>query len=204
MELSQAYDKLISGPDLGGISHFVVLPDGHVSQAMPVNFYLGKPYMAVVPGSFDPIHRAHRWMFDKEATEGKCFEMSVKRWDKPNVSFEDMERKLVQFKGYASVLVTNQPRMIGKIGLIRSLHTSLVPTFHIGADTLVRMYDDYGKVGVAGLAASFVVHDRIMNGQLLSLDTHTHPANCSRPQRAMPDDMLDISSSAIRAKNKIG
>ncbi|MFA6049772.1 MAG: hypothetical protein WC761_01125 [Candidatus Paceibacterota bacterium] len=204
MELSQAYEKLIIGSELGGISYFVVFPDGVISQVMPHNFTLGRAQMAVVPGSFDPVHRAHRWMFDKENITGKCFEMSVKRWDKPNVSFEDMERKLAQFKGYASVLVTNQPRMIGKIGLIRTVHPHMIPTFHIGADTLIRMYDDYGKVGVAGLAASFIVHDRVMNGELLSVSSHEHPANCHSPSMAMPDSMLDISSSAIRAKNKIG
>lgn len=204
MDLKQAYSLLTYGTENGGISKFVVLPDGKITEVIPRDFINGQVRLSVVPGSFNPLTRAHRWLFDKDPAYGKCFEMSVKRWDKPNVSFEELEERVAQFYGYAPVLITNQPRIIGKIAILRETYPTLIPTFHIGADTLIRMYDDYGKVGVGGLAAKFVVHDRILNNQLLSIGSHTPPFNCSAPQVSMPDDMLEISSTKIRllAKTK--
>lgn len=194
MLLSDAYNQLVSGE----LPFFIFDHGGHIRTSLKA-----KGQIHLVPGSFDPLHDAHRWMLScgKQVFEnGSYFETSVKRWDKPDVDLETMKRKLEQFRNFAPVLVTSAPRMIGKIGLLRSYGfypywDSVV--FHIGMDTYNRMCTDYVGKEMAGLSAKFVVYDRIVNGVRLTLP-ESATKNCVKSTHPMPEELLTISSTAIR------
>lgn len=202
-QLSTAIDKVYQDLISGRISFFTVTMDGRV-WAEKIGEGLGT--VQIVPGSFNPLHEAHRWIFDRAnyPLNPAVFEMSVRRWDKPDVPKVELVERLEQFQGYAPVIVTNQARMIGKIGILRSQCLSdHLPIVHIGMDTLQRMFDDYGVKGVAGLYAHFVVYSRNVNGRFMGLELLKEvPVNCS-PGQEMAADMQCISSTNIRNTQKI-
>lgn len=63
------------------------------------------------------------------------------------------------------------------------------------------MVDDYGLLGIQGLAADFVVCDRIMNERMMTLETefgHQISRNCHPANLVRTRESLIRSSSAIR------
>lgn len=193
--LAEAYRKLIAGE----ILCFTVMPEGMVVKE---NFVLANEDTGIaniVPGTFNPRHEGHDWMY-QHAHHPACFEVSLQKWDKPPVSLEDLTTCLDQFKHRAPVLITAQARMVGKIGVVRQL-TFQAPVVHMGIDTFERMLPDYTKDGIAGLAATLVVYDRQIDGTVHSLDPHNVPYNVvkgvSNPK------FLAVSSTDIRAKRAL-
>ena len=202
-QLSVAIDKAYQDLVVGKISFFTVTVDGEGFRER-VGDSLNT--IQIIPGSFNPLHDAHRWIFDRaNSLSPTFFEMSIRRWDKPDVSKVELAERLEQFQGYAPVIVTNQARMIGKLGILRKQCISdRIPVVHIGMDTLQRMFDDYGVKGVSGMHAFFIVYDRNMNGRNLCLkDLKEIPVNCG-PGPEMAIDMRCISSTHIREAQKMG
>ena len=202
-QLSAAIDKVYQDLIIGKISFFTLTQNGEV---LIEKTGASQGSVQIVPGSFNPLHDAHRWIFDVAnfPLNPAHFEMSIRRWDKPDVPKAELVERLEQFQGYAPVIVTNQARMIGKLGILRTLCLSdCLPIVHVGMDTLQRMFDDYGVKGVAGLHAHFVIHNRNVNGRIVRLDDLKEvPVNCS-PGREMAVDMQYISSTNIRNTQKI-
>lgn len=204
MNLSYAYNKLFSVP---GYS-FIATPDGEAvdwdSDFMRIRGLhsgTGSARMHLVPGSFYPLHQTHREIYSliEAPAEHAFFEMSVERVDKAMVTLPELDERLRQFRDYAPVVISRAPRFVTKIGTYLGYLNKL--TFHVGIDTITRMADDYGIFGIQGLAASFVVHDRIMNGRRLSLSSEfgNHiPRNCTPSPVIRSEESLSRSSSEIR------
>jgi hypothetical protein len=207
MKLSNAYNELIANPkqafvqDTDGtvmtwkdwICADVKRPDGR-----PLNRKYG--HICLYPGSFNPLHAGHRDIFDNLLTGYSAFEISIMRWGKDALSLEDLETRLQQFVGYGPVVITNVARMIDKISLLgHSSYDRL--SIEIGVDTMVRMIEDYGVVGIGGLGARFYIYDRVLNEEVQTMNdifpSDFKPANCYRP-RERSLELMTLSSTAIR------
>lgn len=195
MEFSAAYRELLKNPR----NIFVVLPDGTIPKDSIRELQKGT-VLHVYPGSFNPLHAAHRDIFDHIPFESKAFEISIARMGKENLDEESLRERLLQFRGYASVVVTNAARFLHKCAVLKPLN----PYWHVGVDTIIRMRDDYGELGFEALPGQFSVYDREVDGvvQKYPLDFHILPKNVRRA--AYQGQPLDMSSTKIRQNAKIG
>lgn len=205
MKFSEAYNILFSDPS----EFFLCLPDGRVLGKQHTIEYFhaiteGKKTLSVYPGSWNPIHKGHRWIFDNmllNCSEIKMFEISLARWGKPFLSEEEVSSRVSQFRDYAPILVTAAPRFVEKAGIL----SEFTVRWHVGYDTITRMRDDYGEIGISGLRGSFVVYDRLISeekgveGYPMGF-THL-PSNVSRATFQPPPSHQGFSSTKIRATN---
>lgn len=203
MELREAYNRLLVDSSFS----FLMTKEGRFVawNEYPAEVGLTEAQaelcIHVVPGSFNPLHEGHKAIYEAAMWVPTLtfFEVSIQRVDKDMVSYEELSERLDQFKGYAPVIVGRAGRFVEKIGTFLQ-HTKEL-FFHVGIDTITRMRDDYASVGIQGLNAKFVVHDRIVEGTLRSLKTEFDdkiPFNCvSSPVVRTPEN-LAMSSTKIR------
>jgi hypothetical protein len=96
------------------------------------------PPQAIFPGSFNPLHAAHREL--AEVAE-RClgvpvvFELSITNVDKPALDECTIRDRLGQFLGYAPIWVTTAPTYDQKANLFPNC------TFVMGYDTASRLID---------------------------------------------------------------
>jgi hypothetical protein len=193
------------------------MPDGQIGEPLSM---LDLPNMghrgmnhgifAVVPGSFNQLHIAHRRIFDGVtklySTHKKVvpvFELSINRKDKEPLTFEDLLRRLEQFKWYAPVWVTNALYFLEKTGLVSEW---IRPRFQVGYDTADRLLNDHGVLGVNGMNADFVVYPRMIDGSVCDMDSLTNkygflPHNMEAGPKLSKEEM-SASSTAIRNGGK--
>lgn len=203
MELREAYNRLLVDSSFSFLmtkeGRFVAWKDYHLEVGL--SEAQAELCIHVVPGSFNPLHEGHKAIYEASTwvPDLTFFEVSIQRVDKDMVSFEELVQRLDQFKGYAPVIIGRAGRFVEKIGTFLQHVKELF--FHVGIDTIIRMRDDYATVGIQGLNAKFIVHDRIVEGRLKSLKTEFGdriPFNCvSSPVIRSPEN-LAISSTKIR------
>jgi hypothetical protein len=121
--------------------------------------------LAVLPGSFNPLHRGHRLL---AAVAGRRlgaavhFELSVANADKPDLSPDEVARRVAQFAGVGPVWVTRAARFVEKAALFPGA------AFVVGWDTAVRLVDPryYGDLARrdAALAAIRAAGCRVVVG----------------------------------------
>jgi cytidyltransferase-like protein len=165
--------------------------------------------LAVLPGSFNPLHDGHRRLAETAAElSGRevLFELSVANVDKPSLTEAEVRRRLAQFEGGARVVLTRAPRFVEKA---RALPASV---FVLGWDTFIRLldvryYEDAEAMRVAlleirDLDCRFLVAGRVQDGTFRALDVAGLPAEFAAMFEAIPESRfrLDISSTELRAQ----
>lgn len=193
LTLSTAYQMVHQYPMFG----FVQMPDG---QLLPFNggdTPFGGNRLDVVPGSYNPLHAAHRAIYDHIDNPSKTFELAIERVNKGGIGLEELTTRLAQFKWYAPILVLKHPLFIHKIGALYPWDLM----FHVGIDTASRIIESSPTVEVQGMRARFTVYDREINGRRWSLDDIPEP----RPKNflkgiVLDESLLGMSSTAIRSE----
>jgi hypothetical protein len=112
---------------------------------------VGPKPKAVLPGSFNPLHRGHTGLALAAAARlgGPVhFELSVANADKPELPREEVERRVAQFAGVAPVWVTRAATFGEKADLFPGA------AFVLGWDTAVRVIDPKYYGGEAGRDAA--------------------------------------------------
>ena len=94
--------------------------------------------LALLPGSFNPLHRGHTTLAAVAAVwlgVPVHFELSITNADKPDLPVEEVERRVAQFTGVGPVWLTRAASFARKAELFPGT------AFVLGWDTAVRVID---------------------------------------------------------------
>lgn len=189
----------------GEASSVTVHSDGRMEVDSPV-------CGALLPGSFSPLHTGHAELArtaEETLGTGVCFELSVVNVDKPPLTKDEVERRLAQFVGKETVVLTRAETFHKKSGLFPG------STFVIGWDTAIRLVAPryYGGEETAMLAAlagmwsagcRFLVAGREEGGAFHTLDDVAIPEGFGPMFQSIPESRFrkDISSTALRRESE--
>jgi hypothetical protein len=179
-----------------------VYPDGHMAVDGPLQG-------AILPGSFSPLHHGHEQLA-QAASEilgaEVVYELSVVNVDKPPLEEAEVRRRVGQFAGKGTVVLTRAETFYKKARLFPGA------TFVIGCDTAVRLVDPryYGGEESAILTAlaemwaagcRFVVAGREQSGNFRTLADVPVPQGFRHLFQEIPESRFraDVSSTVLRA-----
>jgi nicotinamide mononucleotide (NMN) deamidase PncC len=161
----------------------------------------------LLPGSFNPLHRAHRRMLalaeQITGLEG-AYELSIVNVDKPLLDYTEIEERLSQFE--APVWLTRLPTFVDKARYFPGAQ------FAVGVDTIIRITEAgyYGSQAdrdaaleeLADLGTRFLVFGRRLNDSFLTLSDLELPATFQGLCREVGEAEFNepISSTEIRRR----
>jgi hypothetical protein len=163
----------------------------------------------LLSGSFNPLHQGHVELLlaaEKVTRRDGLLELSVTNVDKPPLDVVEIERRLSQFKGPFSAVVTCAPTFARKAELFPGAW------FALGYDTAIRLlspayHDDVPAMlsRFQSLGTRFIVAGRLHRGQFQSIAHLNIPCDipCGYEELfiSIPEALFreDISSTEIRA-----
>ena len=185
----------------GDVDSVTVLPDGTMLDCEPVTGGL-------LPGSFDPLHEAHDGLAKAAAEilgDNVTFELSAHNVDKAALTPSEIERRVDQFAGKDTVVLTRAPTFHEKAKLFPGC------TFVIGWDTAVRLVDpryyrgDEGEMvkaltSIRHLGCRLLVAGRVDGGAFRTVDDVRFPAGLEDMVSPIPEQAFrcDVSSTGLR------
>ena len=142
----------------------------------------GPKPVAVLPGSFDPLHHGHAALARAAAAhlgvDGHC-ELSVTNADKPELPRDEVERRAAQFAGVGPVWVTRAATFEAKADLFPGA------AFVLGWDTAVRVIDPKYYGGEPGRDAALrklvACGCRLVVGGRITRTAVSHPSTNAAP-----------------------
>ena len=195
------YADAIAALMAGHIEHAVVHPDGSQRADEPV---VG----GILSGSFNPLHEGHEEMAQASSRmlgEPVAYELSVANVDKPPLQEGEVRRRVAQFIGKGSIVLTRVPVFYKKSRMLPGC------AFIIGADTAVRLvesryYEDSESRMLMALdemrrnGCRFLVAGRSDGDKFLTLSDVSIPDDFHNMFAAIPESAFrsDISSTQIR------
>ena len=166
--------------------------------------------LAVLPGSFNPLHDGHRQMarVAREMTGLDVgYELAVVNVDKPPLAEAEIRRRLEGLQSNGRVYLTRTPTFWRKASLFPG------SVFVIGWDTMIRLIDPkyYGDSEIAMLTAlaeiwakgcCFLVAGRQIDGAFRTLDEIPIPQGFHPLFQAIPESQFraDVSSTELRSR----
>lgn len=183
-----------------------VAPDGSAAADQPVAG-------ALLSASFNPLHAGHEQLAQVAAVilgQPVAFELPIVNADKPDLEYAELERRLDQFRGRASVVLSRARLFAEKAALYPGC------TFVLGHDTAVRLVSPHYYGGEEGLRAAlaavrahgcrFLVAGRVRDGAFRTLRDIALPPGFEDLFSAIPEHMFrsDLSSTAIRESSMSG
>jgi len=162
----------------------------------------------VLAGSFDPLHEGHEELArvaEENLGADVTFELSIANVDKPLLEETEVRRRIAQFAGKGSVVITRAATFIEKARLFPGC------TFVIGWDTAMRLVDPryYGgsvpeMVGslteMRRLRCRILVAGREQDGVFHTLENVPVPADFVEMFTPIPEEAFrhDASSTRLR------
>ena len=164
---------------------------------------------AVVPGSFNPLHEGHAALLEaarRRTTGCAIYEISITNVDKPALTAAELDARLAQFRGRASVVLTRVPTFVEKARLLPGT------AFAVGADTAARILEPRYYGGADGLAqaltelrelgARFHVAERRVGERLLRLADLRVPPSAGDMFQPIPASEVGIDISSTELRNR--
>jgi len=185
--------------------------DAFLAERIPdISIPIDAPRPSILlPGSFNPLHAAHVKLAEVASAQlgqPTAFELSVVNVDKPPLSREEIERRLHQFAGRATLWLTRAPTFLQKARLFPGV------VFTVGADTVERILSpryyrditlDAALNEIRSHGCRFLVAGRVgARGHFLCLDDLTAPARHRDLFTAIPAEVfrMDLSSTLLRER----
>ena len=189
---SRAHDDPVEDLLRGVVASVTVRPDGAMLADEPFGG-------GVLAGSFDPFHEGHRALARAAADileSEVVFELSVFNVDKPPLTRAEVGRRVAQFAGLGTIVLTTAPTFRDKARLLPGC------TFVVGWDTAVRLVEPryYGGdeadmaralAAIRRLGCRFIVAGRVHDGVFRS------PAEVRMPE-GLEDLVSPIPEAAFR------
>jgi Cytidylyltransferase-like len=171
-----------------------------------------RSHRVLLPGSFNPLHHGHTSLADivaKRLGLPVAFELSIANVDKPELSADEVTRRLKQFHGRHTVYVSRAATFREKAALFPGC------LFVVGADTAERLIhprfygDDPAEMHraldeIRALGCSFIVGGRVdATGRFVDLDGVVVPEAFRPMFRGLEESefRVDVSSTRLRLKN---
>ena len=161
----------------------------------------------LLSGSFIPLHAGHERLAQAAAIVlgmPVLFELPVVNADKPPLSYAEVERRLEQFRGRYTVVLTRAPLFRDKATLFPGC------VFVVGYDTAARLVDpryygdeagrDAALADIRAAGCRFLVAGRAVGGVFRTLSDIAIPERFRDLFSELPESVfrLDLSSTAIR------
>lgn len=180
----------------------IAWPDGQLTPGRQLS------HIAVLSGSFNPLHKGHRKMARTVAellNKKVYFELPLINAEKTAIDPAEAHLRVSQFTGYAPVLLTTAPLFSQKAQIFP--HSEFI----LGADTAQRLiqprfYNDDPNQMLASLrqirvaGCRFLVAGRLQNDHFLTLKDLSLPGGYTELFTEIPEAEFrqDISSTTLR------
>lgn len=182
-----------------------VAPDGQLSAGETL------PHIVLLSGAFNPLHEAHRRLAETAAemlAQEVYFELALVNADKAPISLEEAQRRVAQFAGLGTVILTRAPLFSQKAQLfphsvfvlgIDTVERLIQPRFY--HNDLAEMLASFKTIRTAG--CRFLVAGRLRGNHFLILQDLDLPQGYRELFEEIPGFRMDISSTAIREGNVV-